>query len=60
MKYLAKTSFIDYDGTFCQLSKEFESVSDAVSWIVSYMDLSFKTIPSFDIFPISDDSEASK
>ena len=60
MNCFAQCSFTYSDGTNFLLSKEFTSVSDAVSWTVSYMDLFSEFIPTFDICPISDDLEASK
>lgn len=60
MKYFAQCSFTYSDGSCFLLSKEFESDSDAVSWIVSYMDIFSEFTPTFDICPISSDLEDSK
>ena len=58
MKYFSQCRFTYSDGTCFQLSQEFESSSDAVSWILFYMDLFSDFTPTFDIREIDNDLEA--
>ena len=57
MKYFTQCSFTYSDGTSFVLSKEFACVSDAISWLLSYMDLFSDFTPVFDICELVDDLE---
>ena len=55
MKYFSQCCFTYSDGTSFQLSKEFESESDAVSWMLLYMDLFSDLTPVCDLCFLEDD-----
>lgn len=57
MKFYSQCCFTYSDGTSFLLSKEFESESDAASWLTYYIDLFSDFSPVFDLCELDDDLE---
>lgn len=55
MKYFAQVSFTYFDGTFFQLSKSFDSLYLAHSWVAFYLECLDDCNPIYDISEIEVD-----